>query len=213
MSDSETVFSVVLILLLAVGPFALIVRSLIKYSDETFAPRYQPRTYRTSAKDFFLSTDTFVTIGGTAFGLWLLTVLWNLDERYTSSRDWTVYAALGLLVVLCLSLTTYFLILNLNHWKYTRDRVLYFDPEARTLTVQTSQDEHLIGEGDIERVEVFATENERNYQAYYRLKLSDGRELIITEKTKGAHAIFDFFQDIPTHRHKQWLPLIGSQNS
>lgn len=95
-----------------------------------------------------------------------------------------------------------------NYWKYTKDRILTFDPEAHVLTVQTDENEYLLSEKDTERVDIFSNEGYRFIYSYFRFTLRDGRTLIITDKTKGAYAIFEFFKNLPAHNHKRRIPTI-----
>ena len=213
MTTVETAFFVALVLVLVVGPFAWMVVSGLRHSDETYEPRFQPRTYQTSARDFFLTMDSGLVVFLTAMGLFFVHFLLKSIDNQSECPDWTVYAFFGLLILVFFGVSVYFLILDLNYWKYTKDRILAFDPESRTLTVQTDEDEYMIGESDVEQVDVFSNENYRNLREYYVFKLRDGRELIITDKTKGAYAIFDFFQNLPTHRHKRSIPTISRENS
>lgn len=208
MTTGETAILVAIPLLGIFVPLILFVRYALKYSDETFEPRYQPRTYRISATGFFLSTDFVLAIFLVVFSIYLSTLLITPPSKGTSSNGWMMYAVFVLLALMSLGTAVVIFHMNFNYWKYTKDRVLNFEPETCTLTVHTSEDEFVIGEGDIERIDVFSNESVEGYYGYYVLILRDGRKLIITEKTKGAHAILDFFNDPPMQRHKRWLPTI-----
>lgn len=208
MTTGETALLVSFYLLFFVGGLVLFVWYGLKFSDETYEPRYQPRTYRTSATYFFLSTDLVMAIFLSALGLYLTYFFSTPFSNKSGSPDWTIYALVGLLIVLSFATAAYIFILYANYWNYTKDCVLDFDPEARTLTVQTDADDYVIGEGTIKKVDVFSNENYRLMYSYYLFKFQDGRELIVPDKTKGIHAIFDFFKDLPMHRHKRWMPTI-----
>ncbi len=213
MTTGETAFLIILILLFFVGPLILFVRFGLKFSDETYEPSYQPRTYRTSARDFFLTMESGLAVFLVVMGLFFLQFLSKPISNQSGYPDWAVYALLGLITLMCFGASIYILIFDFNYWKYTKDRVMAFDPETRTLTVQTDEDEYIIGDGDVKKVDIFSNQNYRNLREYYRFKLRDGRELIITDKTKGAYAIFDFFTNIPEYRYKRWIPTISRENS
>lgn len=213
MTTEETAILVAIPLLGIFVPLILFVRYALKYSDETFEPRYQPRTYRTSASEFFLSTDFVLVVLLVVLSIYLSALLFGPPIAGNPSNVWLVYALLTFLLLLSLVTAGLISHINLNYWKYTKDRVLKFEPETRTLTVQTSEEKFVIGEGDIKRIDVFSNESVEGYYGYYVLILRDGRELIITDKTKGSHAILDFFGDLPIHQHKRWLPVIHSIDS
>ncbi|GHB71226.1 hypothetical protein [Persicitalea jodogahamensis] len=200
-------------LLFFVGPLVLFVRFGLKFSDETYEPRYQPRTYRTSFRDFFLTMESGLAIFLIIMGLLFIRLLTKPIINQSGQPDWTAYGILGLLTLMLFGVSVYILVLDLNYWEHTKDRVLIFDPEARTLIVHTDEGEYIIVERGIERVDIFSNQNHRNLREYYLFKLRDGRKLIITDKTKGAYAIFDFFNDIPEHRHKRLIPTISPANS
>jgi len=208
MTTGETAILVLIILAGTIGPWAWIIYGLIRASDETFEPVYQPRTYRTSAWYFFLSIDFLVVILLVALGTFLTLLLSRPLKISDTTPPGVVYSIYLLLIFLCTGLACYIVLLCVNYWKHTKDRILVFDPQARTLTVHTDEDEYVISEEDIERVEIFSNENWRFLYQYYHFKFRDGREMIITNKTKGAYAIFEFFKNLPLHSHKRWIPTI-----
>lgn len=208
MTTGETLVIVLVALAGTVGPWAWIIYMLIRASDETFEPVYQSRTYRTSAWYYFFSVDFVLAIFLLAFGTFLTAVLSQPPRIDDSTPAWVFYSLFLLLTVLCSGTASYTFYLYVNYWKYTQDRILAFDPTARTLTVHTEEAEYVISQEDIERVDMFSNEAYRYPHSYYLFKLRDGRELIITDKTKGADAIFEFFKNLPLHRHKRRVPTI-----
>ncbi|MPR33830.1 hypothetical protein [Salmonirosea aquatica] len=208
MTTGETILIVLITLGGTVGPWALIIYQLVRASDETFEPVYQSRTYRTSAWFYLFSMDFLLVILLLVFGTFFTTLLSQPLRINDSTPYWVVYSIYLLLTFLCTGVASYILLLNVNYWKYTKDRILTFDPEARVLTVQTDEDEYVLSENDIEMVDVFSNEGYRFIYSYFRFTLRDGRALIITDKTKGAYAIFEFFKNLPLHRHKRRVPTI-----
>ncbi len=212
MTTGETIISVILILLSVIGPFTVFIWYALKYSKETFDPLLHPRTYYTSAKYFFWSIDFVKSIYLIAFGVVMLTLLLTKENLKSVYPIWTVYALYGSLVVLSFGAAALWLTLQLNYWKFSKGRVLSFDPEARTLTVQVEGSEYIIREDNVERVDIFSNEGYRNLYEYYQFTLRGGRCLIITDRTKGAAAIFDFFRELPLYRHKRRVPLISASH-
>lgn len=213
MTTGESILVILFVLAGTIGPWVWIVYGLVQASNETFEPGYQPRTYRTSAWYFFFSVDFLMAFFLIAFGSFLTHFLSKPISNKSDYPDWTVFTLIGLLIVMSFGIAFFILKLYLNYWKYTKDRILAFDPTTRILTVHADSTEYEISEENIRRVDVFSNENHKFLYSYFHFTFGDGRELVITDKTKGAYAIFEFFKNLPTHRHKRWLPIIQQLTS
>ena len=78
------------------------------------------------------------------------------------------------------------LLLDLNHWKYTRNKTLLFDPADYSLIVQTSDRTISIREEDIDSIEYYYSDIRFfGGHFYYRLKLMNGDEVVFTNSSKG----------------------------
>jgi hypothetical protein len=129
MTTGETVILVLFILAGTIGPWAWIIYGLIRASNETFEPAYQPRTYLTSAWYFFFLVDFFVVILLVASGTFL-TILLSRPLKISDSTPPVMVYSIGLLLIfLCTGIASYIVLLYVNYWKHTKDRILTFDPE------------------------------------------------------------------------------------
>lgn len=208
MTNGETLFVVAFIMVLLLGPFAFIIYSLLKHSKETNSVLYTPRTFQTSVFEYFFSLDIFfggylAIMGGFIFSA-------SIDMKVSPSAvpDWCAYAALYCVVLMMIGGSIYILYLPVNYWKYTKNVTITFDPETKSITINTDSDEYIIHEEDIENVEIFTNNNYKFFFAYYRLKLKNSKELLLTSKSKGVLGIFEFFKKIPTAQNIKQFPII-----
>ncbi|WP_247235800.1 hypothetical protein [Telluribacter sp. SYSU D00476] len=207
MTGFEKFILVLFYLSFFVGLFGLMIYWLIRDSNETYDPLYEPRSFQTTGKTYFLSGDCIMAyfLGGMA----LLFIHMAITVKVTDSTPrWQVVVALGLLALMMGALAFHILNFNINYWKHTRGTTLSFNPNPRTVTVSTPAGQYTIREGDIEHIEVVSNEHTKLLYSYFRIRLHNGDELLLTDKMPGIDAFFLYFKDIPHTRYKQDFPLI-----
>lgn len=204
----------VLIFVLIFGLFAWGMFKLLRFTRNTVgenSPLKVRRVYRISESKYFLSFDSLFVYFLAYFTLhWIYIVAFVLPTSTIADGVslWPIYGISGLLLLLLSSLAWYGLSLTFNYWKYTKNVSLCFDPETKTLRVTSDNGEQLIRDGDIESVEIVSNQNHKFYYGYYKFRLADGNELILTEKTPGVWAIFEYFKELPRVYHKRRFPII-----
>jgi hypothetical protein len=119
-----------------------------------------------------------------------------------------VYFLLYGMILMIISFSLYIFSLEINYWHFTRNVILTFDPKSKTIRINTFSREYLIGEGDIQQVDIFTNDNYKLPYVYYRFKLQDGHEFLLTNKTKGILGIFEYFREIPTTYHIRRFPIV-----
>lgn len=207
MTNGETLFVVTFLMVLLLGPFAFIIYSLLKHSKETNTVLHTPCTFQTSAFEYFFSLDiifgAYLALGSLVFSSSI-----GIKISVTTFPHWYVYATLCIVIMMMIGGSIYILYLSFNYWEYTKNVILSFEPETKSIFIQTSSKELVIREGDIEKVEVFTNDNYKLPFSYYRFKLKNDEELLLTCKTKGVLGIFEYFKKIPTLENIKRFPII-----
>lgn len=208
MTNGETLFVVAFTMVLLLGPFALMIYSLLKHSKETYSVLYIPQIFRTSAFEYFFSFEIFFGIFLAIMGMLIISSMIGVKISVTEVPHWFVYVTIYSTILMMFVGSAYILSLSINYWKYSKNVTIGFYPETKSITINTDFQEYIIHEGDIENVEVFTNDNYKLFFAYYRLKLKNGEELILTCKTKGVFGIFEFFKKIPSVSIIKRFPII-----
>ncbi|GAB3181294.1 hypothetical protein [Telluribacter humicola] len=206
--------STVVIFLLVFGAFGWYLYKALRLTRNTVgkdSPLYVQRTYHMSAWEYFTNFDSVINYSIYPIGPVLLILLLRADwSDLTQSPLYLV----GLVVIIAglvwMSLMSYrLLLLDINHWKYTRDKTLIFDPTDYSLAVQTSARTLSIRQADIASIEYYYS-NIRLFgsYSYYRLKLMNDEELILSSRSKGLWALYEYFKNVPSHSHRQDYPII-----
>jgi len=209
MTNGETLFFVVFIMVLLLGPFAHMIFSLLKHSKETYSVLYTPRTFSTSAFEYFFCFEIFLGSFLLIMSGFIFSASIGMKVSPSSMPDWYAYATIYFLILMMLILGMYIFYIVLNYWRYTKNVIIAFDPETKSITINTDCQEYILHEGDIQNAEVFTNDNYKLFFAYYRLKLKNGEELILTSRTKGVFGIFEFFRKIPSVSYVKRFPIIS----
>ena len=207
MTAAETTIIVLILIAGTFGPWILIIISAVRDSNRAYDPLYEPRSFQTTGKTYFLSLDCLMAyfFGGMA----LLLIHMAITVKITDSTPrWQVVAALGLMALMTGALALHILNFNINYWRHTRNITLSFNPNPKTVTVSTPARAYIIREGDIEHIDVVSNEHPKLLYSYFRIKLKSGDELILTDKMPGTDAFLLYFKDVPFTRYKRRFPLI-----
>jgi len=195
-------------MVLLLGPFAFIIYSLLKHSKEANSVLYTPRTFHTSVFEYFFSLDIIFGAYLAVIGSLVFSSSIDIKISVTTVPHWCVYATLCIVIMMMIGGSIYILYLSYNYWEYTKNVILSFEPETKSIFIQTSSKEFVIREGDIEKVEVFTNDNYKLPFSYYRFKLKNDEELLLTCKTKGVLGIFEYFKKIPIVENIKRFPII-----
>ncbi|WP_247235801.1 hypothetical protein [Telluribacter sp. SYSU D00476] len=206
--------SIVFIFLLVFGAFGWYLYKALRLTRNTVgenSPLYVQRTYHVSAWGYFTSLNRVVSYMFYPVGPILLILL--LRANWSGLTGSPLYLV-GLVVIIAglvwMSLMSYrLLLLDLNHWKYTRDKTLLFDPADYSLTVQTPDRTISIRQEDIAAIEYYYSDIRFfGSHFYYRLKLMNDDEVVLTSSSKGLWALSEYFKNVPLHSHRQNYPII-----
>lgn len=208
MTNGETLFLVAFTMVLLLGPFALMIFSLLKHSKETYSVLYTARTFSTSAFEYFFCFEIFFGSFLVIMSGFIFSASIGMKVSTSSVPDWCAYVTIYFLILMTLILGMYIFYIVLNYWKYTKNIIIAFDPEKKSIIINTDYQEYILHEGDIENVEIFTNNNYKLFFAYYRLKLKNSEELILTSRTKGVFGIFEFFRNIPSVSNVKRFPII-----
>jgi|GEM_PF-5424791 len=132
----------------------------------------------------------------------------SIRNNSLSVPDWASYLLLFSLALMMLALAVYIFALVINHWKYTRNVIITFDPQNKTIFINTTCDKYELHEDDIEHVDAFSNQNPKMPYLFYLLRIRDRPELILTGNTRGVLGVFEFFKKIPIQYHIQHFPII-----
>ncbi|MCF0057809.1 hypothetical protein [Dyadobacter sp. CY356] len=208
MTNGETLFVVAFTMVLLLGPFALMIYFLLKHSKETNSIFSTPRTFQTSVFDYFFSLDIIFGAYLAVMGTLIFSSLIRTTISAFTVHHWWVYVTFFTVIGIMIGGSFYILYLSFNYWKHTRNVILSFEPETKTIFIQTPSKEYIIREHDIKKVEVFTNDNYKMPFCYYRLNFTSGEELILTSKTKGVLWIFEYFNKIPREEIIKRFPII-----
>lgn len=208
MTNGETFFLVAITLILILAPFAAMVVAGLRQSKETYQVLYKAESFNNPWPQYFISLDIFFASCFTIIGGSIFSLTFNLKIGPSSIPDWCVYALLYGIILMMLSLSGYIFFLTINYWKYTRDVIITFDPKTKTIFVGTASHEYVLHKDDIKQVEIFTNGNYKLLFLYYRFRLQNGEEFLLTGHTKGVFGIFEYFKKIPSKYHKQAFPVI-----
>jgi hypothetical protein len=205
MTNGETLFVVAFTMVLLLGPFALMIYSLLKHSKETYSVLYTPQIFKTSAFEYFFSFDIFFGSFWAIMGMLTLSSMIGIKISVTEVPHWCVYVTIYCTILMMFVGSAY---ISINYWKYSKNLIIAFYPETKRITINTNSQEYSIHEGDIENVKIYTNDNNKLFFAYYRLKLKNGEEFILTCKTKGVFGIFEFFKKISSVKYIKRFPII-----
>ncbi|GAB3181290.1 hypothetical protein [Telluribacter humicola] len=211
MTATETTIIVLILIAGTFGPWILIIISAVRDSNRAYDPLYEPRSFQTTGKTYFLSLDCFMAYFFS--GMSLLFIHLAITVKVTDSTPrWLVVTVLGLLALMMGAMALYILNFNINYWKHTRGITLSFNPNPKTVTVSTPTAEYVIQDEDVEHIDVVSNEHPKLLYSYFRIRLKSGDELILTDKMPGTDAFLLYFKDVPFTRFKQDLPIIPEQS-
>ncbi|WP_215236274.1 hypothetical protein [Dyadobacter linearis] len=135
------------------------------------------------------------------------TILFNLNV-YPSDGDWRSYLMFAIIVVMLLFLAGWIHILHINHWKHSKNLVLTFDPESKTVWVEKDGNEFVLREDTIASVDVYSNHTSRYIVQYFKFILTSGEVFYLSGQAKGVAAIFEYFKKITPIHHKRRFPLM-----
>ena len=208
MTNGETFFLVALILVLILAPFIAVVVAGLRHSKETYEVAYKAKSFNNTWQQYFISLDIFFACFLTIMGCFFVKATFAIRSNSSSVPDWVSYFLLFSFALMLLSLAMYILALVINHWKYTRDVIITFDPQNKTIFITTSCDRYELHEDNIELVDHFSNQSLKMPFLFYRLKIGDIPVLILTGGTRGVFGIFEFFKKITIQYHRQLFPVI-----
>ena len=208
MTNWETFIVVAITLVLILGPFAAMIIAGLRHSKETYQVLYKAESFNNPWPQYFISLDIFFASFFTILSGLIFSLTFDLKIGPSSIPDWCVYALLYTIVLMILSLSGYIFSLTINYWEYTKDVILTFDPKTKTIFVRTASCEYVLHEDDMKEAEIFTNDNYKLPFLYYRFRLQNGEELLLTGHTKGVLGIFEYFKKIPQNYHKQFFPII-----
>jgi hypothetical protein len=209
LSNWETFILVAVALGGTVAPFVVIVVAGLADSKETYSVLYKAREFRNSFSRYFLSMDAFLAYIFIFIGGMVGSIVFNQKITSTGMPGWCGYALLGVIALICLSGAAYILYLSVNYWEHDKNIVLAFEPETRTIFVSTDSQEYVLKQGDILKVVAVENGHTKIQFRHYRFFLNDGEEFVLTGKTKGVLAIFEYFKKIPVQYQNHWLPIVS----
>lgn len=118
------------------------------------------------------------------------------------------YVVVITVTLLLLSVVTFFMILDLNHWKYTENVRLTTNPDQHELELTFSGIVLRIRDGDIQKVLV--TQNQAKLRfCYHTYFLQNGDHFILTDRMPGNWVIQEYFKKIPVEYHYKSFPYIS----
>lgn len=203
----------VLLFLFIFGLFGWGIWRLLRLTRDTVgenSPLKVQRTYYVSAREYFTRLDMVLNYCfylGFPLILYLLvrTALLNL----IGEPLYIVLFVFSILVFLYLHGAYRLLCLDMNYWEHTREKTLFFDPVDYSITVVAPNRTLHIKQGDVLLIESYYSDI-RPYTTYnyYRLKLNNDDEIILTNRSKGLWALFEYCRAVPHKHFKQRFPLI-----
>ncbi len=207
MTNGET-FIVVLVTLL---PFLLMIGAAvwggINSSKEIYQVVYKPATFTNSPWHYFFSLDLLLSVMllyGGSLGIRLL-----LLDGITSSDIpmWLTYLLFSAFSLFLLFLGGHSLTLIIHYWRHTKDITIRFEPDTKTIYVESGTQEYILKEDTIESINLFTNEARMRFE-YWQFKLKNGEEFALTSRARGAYGIFEYFKTLPISTHKTFFPFI-----
>jgi hypothetical protein len=202
MTNGETFIVVVITLL----PFLIMISAAvwggIKTSKETYEVLYKPDTFDNPAYQYFISID-FIAASAYVF----ISLHFAYLPIKLSSPSWEVYLISIVTTILFGLMSGYLFSLIFNYWKYTRDVVIQFEPDTKTIYVRSSIAEYILKEDTIESIDHFTNDVKMRF-GYWQFKLKNGEEFALTDRTRGVYGIFEYFKTAPIATHKTFVPFI-----
>jgi hypothetical protein len=207
LTNWETFIVVVIALGGTTAPLFIIVFRLTKHSNEINTVLKEPRIYKTTVSYFFVTFDSLLAYFLTFLAGLFTTVLFNLD-LYPSDGDWRSYLMISAIILMLLFLAGWIHILYISHWKHSKNLVLTFDPETKTVWVEKNGEEFVLQEDTIDEVEVYSNQNSKVVFQYFKFKLTNGESFYLSAQGKGVPAIFEYFKKIRTVYYNRRFPLM-----
>jgi hypothetical protein len=197
-----------LIFVFVFGIFGWCIWKLLNYTRNTIgenSPLKVVRVYQISELGYFLKFENLFIYYLAGAGLLITKASFSI---HTSVFDLVLTRLLifsfGLLM---LSACAFYLILNINHWKYVRNITLETDPTAHELYLHFPDHTLTLREGDIEMVVITSNEAKMRF-SYLTYFLKNGEQFILSDKMPGVEVIHEYFKKIPIEYRHERFPYI-----
>ena len=200
-----------LIFFFVFGIFGWCIWKLLLYTKDTIgenSPLKVSRFYQISEWSYFTKFDNLAIYYFTVLGLMFFKLLFTLKVALNDPHPWIGYVVVMIFSLVMLSLAAFYMNLDLNHWKYTKNVTLTTDPEAREINLTFSENILKIKEGDIQKVVI--TQNQAKIRfCYHTYYLRNGNHFILSDRMPGNWVIQEFFKKIPVEYQYKSFPYIS----
>jgi len=184
---------------------------LLSYTRNTIggnSPLKVTRVYQISELAYFTKLDNLFSYSFLVLGLMFFKLIFTLRTAPDSANPWMGYLVAITFGFIFLTIGIFYLILDLNHWKYTEDVILTTHPELHELELTFSDITLRIKDGDIQRVVVIQNQAKIRY-CYQTYFLQNGDHFILSDRMPGNWVIHEFFKKIPVEYHYKSFPYIS----
>ena len=193
------------------GIFVWCIWQLLSYTRNTIggnSPLKVTRVYQISELAYFTKLDNLFSYSFLVLGLMFFKLIFTLRTAPDSANPWMGYLVAITFGFIFLTIGIFYLILDLNHWKYTEDVILTTHPELHELELTFSDITLRIKDGDIQRVVVIQNQAKIRF-CYHTYFLQNGDHFILSDRMPGNWVIHEFFKKIPVEYHYKSFPYIS----
>jgi len=192
------------------GIFGLIIWGLIKFTQNTIgknSPLKVTRSYEVTKFRYFTKFDNLTVYYFALIGLYCLTKIPDIFSPPVYLYDWRNPAILIFTCTIFIGLPAYYLYLDLNYWKHTKNIRITYLPAEKIIEINFPKKTYHIQEGDIKNIEIISSGGKIQF-GYSIYSLENGDLFILTDRVPGTWAIREYFKKIPVKFVEKRFPLI-----
>ncbi|HEV7381476.1 MAG TPA: hypothetical protein VGN64_16880 [Dyadobacter sp.] len=202
-----------LVFLVVFLPIGWFLWRMLRYTRDTIgtnSPLKVQRIYHTTFQSIFIRIDyILVVICAFMGGVFIYAALFSTFSGLDPITGRTILFVMSSIV---LSLAAVILVVDLNHWPYTRGVVITTFPDEHELDVQLPDATFRIKKGDIRKISIYHN-NARLQLGFAQYHLQNGDSFLLSFRTEGLEVIQEYFKGIPVEEFVYHIPLISKHQS
>jgi hypothetical protein len=197
-----------LIFVFVFGIFGWCIWKLLKFTKNTIgenSPLKVVRVYQIAELQYFLKLENLLIYYISPLGFLFTKVAFTVvSSDISMPLTRLLLFSMGLMFFLACGL---YLILDINHWKYTRNVTLETNPATYELDLRFEDQTLTIREGDLEKIVVASNEGKIRF-TYFTYYLKNGDHFILSDRMPGNWVIGEYFKNIPLEYRHERFPYI-----
>jgi len=199
-----------LVIAFILGIFGLVIWGLVKFTQNTIgknSPLKVTRSYEVTKLRYFTKFDNLTIYYFALIGLYCLIKIPDIFSPSVYLYDWRSPAILIFTCIIFIGFPAYYLYLDLNYWKHTKNIRITYLPAEKTIEIKFPKITYHIQEGDIKNIEIISSGGKIQF-GYSIYSLQNGDSFILTNRVPGTGAIREYFKNTPVKFIEKRFPLI-----